>query len=255
VSAALLDACYRGLEPFTRMFGGASGSQLIENDGAVTSVVPAIPQAAIFNATIFDRARPEVLDAALTSAASAYAAAAVSAWGVWIVDGEDAAESIAIDHGLSIDSTPLAMGAELSALDVSADTSGVVERWDIAAAATLNELGYRVPAGLFTAVGEVARPEGARCFIAEIGGDAAASVVTFANGDDCGVYWVATHPTVQRQGLARAVVTAALRAAIDDGFKTTTLQATRPGAPLYTRLGYEDLGRTINLWQRREVSG
>jgi len=46
-------------------------------------------------------------------------------------------------------------------------------------------------------------------------------------------------------------MTAALKAAADDGFTTTTLQATRAGASVYARLGYENLGRTINLWQRR----
>jgi ribosomal protein S18 acetylase RimI-like enzyme len=255
VSAALLDTCFRGLEPFNRMLGNANGSRLIESDGAITCVVPAIPQAALFNSTVVDRDRPELLDAALTRAEAEYADSGISAWGAWIVDGDDAAEEIAIEHALTIDSTPLAMAAQLEAIDLSADTSVVSERWDMPAAAQLNELGYRVPAGLFTAIGEVDQPEGARCFIAEPDGNVAACAVSFANGeDDCGIYWVATHPAYQRRGLARAAMTAALNAAVADGFATTTLQATRAGAPLYASLGYEDLGRTINLWQRRTTS-
>lgn len=251
-SESLLATCYRGLEPFIRMFGAAEGARVVESHGAVSSVVPAIPQASLFNATIFDRDRPQVLDAALTRAEEQYAESSIAAWGTWIVSGESVAEGIAADHGMSLDSTPRAMGAELAAIDLSADTSEVSERWDMPTAAELNELGYRVPPGLFGAIGKVEQPAGARCFIAEAEGAPAASVVSFANGeDDCGIYWVAAHPSFQRRGLAKAAMTAALKAAAADGFRTTTLQATRAGAPLYERLGYMDLGPTINLWQRK----
>ncbi|MGK2877525.1 MAG: GNAT family N-acetyltransferase [Solirubrobacterales bacterium] len=250
----LLTACYRGLDPFIRMFGLAPGARVLESDGALTSVVPAIPQASLFNSTQYDRDRPETLDAALTAAEPEYAAAGVKAWGAWILDGDAAAQRIATAHGMKLDSVPRAMGADLSSLDLSADDSSVSERWDLPTAARLNELGYAVAPGMFGPAGQVAQLDGARCFIAESEGRPAASVVSFANGDDCAIFWVAADPVFQGRGLAKAAVTAALKTAVADGFRTTTLQSSKAGVQLYLRLGYKDLGRSVNLWQRRETS-
>lgn len=236
------------------MFGRAPGARVVEHDGALSSVVPAIGQASLFNATMYDRDRPESLDAALTAAEPAYEASGVKAWGAWIIDGDSAAQRIATGHGMKLDSVPRAMGAELSAIDLSGDDSAVGERWDMPTAARLNELGYAVAPGMFRAVGEVDQPEGARCFIAETDGKSAASVVSFDNGEDCAIFWVAADPVFQGQGLAKAAMTAALKAAVSDGFRTTTLQSSKAGAPLYLRLGYEDLGRSVNLWQHRVSS-
>jgi ribosomal protein S18 acetylase RimI-like enzyme len=152
---------------------------------------------------------------------------------------------------MKLDGLPRAMGAEISTLDLSGDTSVVSERWDMPEAARLNELGYALAPGKFRALGAVDQPAGVRCFIAESDGAAAASVVTFPNGEDCGIFWVAADPAFQGRGLARSAMTAALKAAADDGFRTTTLQATKAGAPLYLRLGYNDLGRSVNLWEKR----
>lgn len=247
----LLTACYRSLDPFISMFGRAPGARVLRSDGALSSVVPAIPHASLFNSTMYDRDRPETLDAALTAAEPEYEASGVKAWGAWILDGDSAAQRIATEHGLKLDSIPRAMGAELSAIDLTADDSAVSERWDMRTAARLNELGYAVAPGMFRAVGEVDQPEGARCFIAQADGKDVASVVSFANGDDCAIFWVAADPVFQGRGFAKAAMTAALKTAKQDGFRTTTLQSSKAGGPLYLRLGYQDLGRSVNLWQRR----
>jgi ribosomal protein S18 acetylase RimI-like enzyme len=250
----LISVCYDGLDPFIRMFGRAPGARVIERDGALSSVMPAIPQASLFNSTMYDRGRPEALDAALTALEVEYAAAGVKAWGAWILDGDSAAQRIAVEHGMRLDSTPRAMGAELESVDLSADISHVSERWDMRTAARLNELGYAVPPGLFETLGRVDQPRGARCFIAEVDGAAASCVVSFANADDCAIFWVATDPVFQGKGLAKSAITAALTAAAADGFRTTTLQASKAGTALYRRLGYIDLGRSVNLWERRDKS-
>jgi ribosomal protein S18 acetylase RimI-like enzyme len=247
----LLAACYRGIDPMLRMFGRLPGAHVVENDGAISSVVPSIAGASIFNVTVYDRARPETLDAALTSMESEYRAAGVKAWGAWILDGDGAAQRIATKHGMKLDSLPRAMAAELSALDLTADTSIVDERWDMPTTAQLNELAYAVAPEKFRALGELKQPAGVRCFIAEADGAPAATVMSYPNGDDCAIYWVATDPIFQGRGLAKAAMTAALKGAVTDGFRTTTLQASKAGAPLYLRLGYQDLGRSVNLWEKR----
>lgn len=247
----LLSVCYRNIEPVLRSFAGVPGSRLLEHDGALSCVVPAIPKASLFNTTIYDRDRPETLDAALTAAESEYAASNVKAWGAWILDGDGPAQRIAAQHGMKLDSVPRAMGAELSALDLSTDTSAVSERWDMPTAARLNELAYELEPGKFGPLGEIPQPDGVRCFVGESDGHAVATVVTYPNGEDCGIYWVATDPAYRGRGLAKATMTAALKVAVEDGFRTTTLQATKAGHPLYIRLGYEDLGRSVNLWEKR----
>lgn len=247
----LLAACYRNLGPFIRSFGDLPGSRVLEHDGGATSVVPAIPAASLFNSTFYDPARPETLDAALSVAESEYVAAGVTAWGAWILDGDAAAQRIAVEHGMRLDSVARAMGATLSDIDLSVDTSAVGERWDLPTAAKLNELAYAVGPGNFGPLGEIGQSPGARCFIAENEGTAAAAVVTYPNGDDCGIFWVAADPVFQGRGLAKAAMTAALQGAVEDGFQTTTLQASKAGAPLYLRLGYDDLGSSVNLWERR----
>jgi ribosomal protein S18 acetylase RimI-like enzyme len=247
----LLAACYRNLDPYLRAFGQLPGSQLLEHDGGLASIVPSIPQASLFNSVTYDRDRPETLDLALTAAEPAYESAGVRAWGAWILDGDGAAQRIAAEHGMRLDSAPRAMGAELSAIDLSADTTSVIERWNMPTAAKINELAYAVGPDKFRPLGEMTPLPGARCFIAGPSGRAAASVVTYPNGDDCGVFWVASDPVLQGQGFAKAAMTAALKAAVNDGFETTTLQASKAGAPLYLRLGYDDLGRSVNLWEKR----
>jgi hypothetical protein len=44
----------------------------------------------------------------------------------------------------------------------------------------------------------------------------------------------------------------ALHDARDRGRKTTTLQATKAGAPIYERLGYHDFG-ALQMWERRKA--
>jgi ribosomal protein S18 acetylase RimI-like enzyme len=234
------------------MFGRAPGARVLEHDRALSSVVSTIPYASLFNSTIYDREDAATLDAALTSAESQYEQSGVKSWGAWILDGDSDAQRIAVAHGMKLDSIPRAMGAELTQMDLTADTSSVTERWDMQEAAKLNELGYAVEPGLFMPMGGVEQPDGARLFIAEDEGEPAASVISFANAEDCAIFWVAADPRFQGRGLAKAAMTAALKAAIADGFKTTTLQSSKAGNGLYLRLGYEDLGRSVNLWQHRE---
>lgn len=246
---ALIAACYRGLDPFLRLCGSSEGGSLHEHDGALSSVAPLIPLASLFNATSFDRARPQTLRSALDAMWQFYDDSPVMRWSAWIVEGDTEAEGIARARGMTIDSTPRAMGAALEELDLSASVGNVVERWDMAEAARINELGYGVPTGLFGATAASPQPERARSFFALDDGQPAAVVISMANGPDCAIYWVASDPARQKRGLAKAAMTAALTAAREDGFATTTLQASAAGVPLYLSLGYRDLGVAVNLWQ------
>lgn len=251
---ALLDACYRGIGPIIRLLGASEGGSVHEQDGALSALSPLIPLASLFNATAFDRSRPESLETVLTRMWPIYEESPVASWSVWIPEGEAEAERIAAGREMAIDSTPRAMGSELAELDLSADTDIVEQVWDMSTVATLNERAYGVPPGLFGASDSTPQPEGARCFIASDEGRPVSVVVTLANGDhDCAVAWVATNPDKQGRGFGKATMTAALKAAVEDGFATTTLQASAAGVPLYASLGYRDLGVAINLWQYKRA--
>lgn len=250
----LLDACYCGIGAIIRLLGASEGGSVHEEDGALSALTPLIPMASLFNATIFNRSRPESLDAALGRMWPIYEESPVASWSVWIPDGEAEAERIAAAHEMAVDSTPRAMGSALSELDLARPTDGVEERWDMKSVATLNERAYNLPPGLFGASDSTPQPERARCFIASDEGRPVSAVVTLPNGDeDCTVAWVATSPAQQGKGFGKATMTAALKAAAEDGFNTTTLQSSAAGAPLYASLGYRDLGVAINLWQYKRA--
>ncbi len=71
------------------------------------------------------------------------------------------------------------------------------------------------------------------------------------NGGDRHVTLVATAPEARGRGLASALLATALADAREQGLQSSSLIATRMGAPLYERLGYRAVG-TIQMWERRE---
>lgn len=249
-----VETCYRGIEPFVRLFAtGGDGAQLLELDSAVGSIVPASPKRSLFSTLVFDRAKPEKLASTLPRFISAVDEAGVEASSIWIIEGDEHAEAIAARHGYSIDSTPRAMGAQISAIDLESELGDVIHAWDMATVGELNERAYELPQGQFSDVlGNLPETANFHCFIARADGRSVASVVTLLTDDgDCAVYFVATDPEHRRAGHARRAMTAALGHARDEGCATTTLQATKHGAPLYALMGYADLGVAANLWERR----
>lgn len=249
-----VDTCYRGIEPFIRLFAsGSDQSQLLELGPAVASVIPASPKRSLFSSLVFDRSDPDSLSETLPQFKAAIDAAGVEASSVWVIEGDARAEEIVGLHGYTLDSTPRAMGAPISAIDLGTDVGSVAQVWDMATVARLNERAYDLPPGQFGAVlDSLPEIENVECFIAMDGSDAVASVITLiTDSGDCTVYFVATDPDHRRRGHARRAMVAALKHARAAGCETTTLQATKHGAPLYGLLGYSDLGVAANLWERR----
>ena len=89
-----------------------------------------------------------------------------------------------------------------------------------------------------------------RLYQARVDGEPACVLGTVDDGDDCGVYLVATLPEHRGQGLARRLLHAALAEARERGLRTSSLQATKLGYPVYERLGYEPIC-AIEMWERR----
>lgn len=249
-----VDTCYRGIEPFIRMFASSSDrAELLELGSAIGSVVPASPKRSLFSSLVFDRANPDVLVDALPKFTAAVDAAGIEASSVWVIEGDARAEELVAEHGYTIDSTPRAMGASLSEIDLGSNAGSVARDWDMATVAKLNESAYDLPSGQFGAVLDtMLERENVNCFVALDGDEPVSSVVSLITEDgDCTVYFVATDPNHRRRGHGRRAMVAALEDGKAAGCETTTLQATKHGAPLYATLGYNDLGVAANLWERR----
>ena len=69
-------------------------------------------------------------------------------------------------------------------------------------------------------------------------------------GSDTAVWFVATLPQAQRNGLAAAILKRLLLDARERGQTTASLQASQKGRPLYERLGFTTVG-SLHLYEER----
>jgi GNAT superfamily N-acetyltransferase len=69
--------------------------------------------------------------------------------------------------------------------------------------------------------------------------------------DDCGVYLVATLKGHRGQGLSRRLLHLALAEARERGLRTSSLQASKLGQPVYEGLGYATICE-LEMWERRK---
>ncbi|GMH37986.1 hypothetical protein BSKO_05870 [Bryopsis sp. KO-2023] len=66
--------------------------------------------------------------------------------------------------------------------------------------------------------------------------------LTFSLGDDLGVHFVATDKNYRRRGLASSLVKRLLADGRRRGMRSATLQASPDGLPVWTRLGFRQVG-------------
>jgi GNAT superfamily N-acetyltransferase len=230
---------------------GGETSRVIERDGVVGSIAPAVPDRSIVNSVGYRDA--EALAFALGDLASAYEDADVRAWTVWVPEDDREAASLLESAGHLLDASPMAMVADLSALP---DPDGDELDWDAEAApgivARINDRAYGVPGVMFgPAIGRFGEIDGLRLYQARVDGEPVCVLATYDNRDDCEIYLVATLAEHRGKGLARRLLHRALLAARDRGLKISNLQATQMGYPVYERLGYEPICK-LEMWERRK---
>jgi predicted GNAT family acetyltransferase len=85
--------------------------------------------------------------------------------------------------------------------------------------------------------------------LAVAGSEPVACALAHHAGGDCHITLVATLPAHRRQGIASGLIRRLVRRGRERGCTTTSLVATRSGAPVYARLGYRDLG-PVQMWER-----
>jgi GNAT superfamily N-acetyltransferase len=242
-------------ELYDRMLGNMEAffaldpEHAIVRDGVVAALCPPIPHRSVFNCVVYRD--PAALEAALPELARAYDKAGVLAWTVWTPQHDSQARSALEGAGHKLDSSPQAMAAPLEEIDVGQGAvgldweraNGVADMCQILEAAFgwEREPTEKVMTGL-DRVGHV--------YVARVEARPAACVAAFDAGGDCGIYNVGTLAAARGRGLATGLMRQALLDARERGCRSTSLQATDMGRPVYRRLGYRELG-VIEMWERR----
>jgi GNAT superfamily N-acetyltransferase len=234
--------------------GAAMGveSLVIERDGVAAQVSPAVPDASLFNSVTYREA--DALGAALPDLEAIYEEAGVRAWTVWAHESDLEATALLRDAGHALDGAPEGMGCALDDL-VAPDGLDELDYTDNPPVEDLQAVladGYGFPLEISRrAVGAVPAGPGTLVGVALADGRPACTVQVLMAGEDAGVYAVATIPDARGRGLARRLQYVLLQRARDLGARTTTLQASEMGRPVYAALGYESFG-PMNMWERRQ---
>jgi GNAT superfamily N-acetyltransferase len=246
---ALEDLSYAGLRVFCAALAEASaGARLIELEGVVAAVVPVSPDRSVLNSVIYEDARS--LSRALDRLAATYEKAGVRAWTVWVPEADRAAAEILEQAGYRLDALPTAMALDLAEFDrlpsedlrVDADPEPVE-------LGRINDRAYGFEGGDF-ARALSRRPAGLHAYLVRVDGAPAACAGAIDREDDCGIFFVGTTPEAQGRGLATGLMVRALADARARGCRTSSLQATKAGYPIYARLGYRDYGK-LQMWEQR----
>ena len=230
--------------------GAAETSERFARDGLAASIVPASPERSVLNSVAYTST--EALEASLAELGRRYDDAGVNAWTVWVPERDRRAAALLEAAGHTLDASPRAMAMALDERAFEEPEFEVTRDVDIATVAQLNERAYGLPPGDFgRALRRVPDGSGLHTYAATVDGEPVACAVAWDHaGGDCGVYFVATVRGARRRGLGRGLMAAALNDAHERGCRTTTLQATAAGRPVYERLGYQDLG-ALEMWERR----
>lgn len=245
----LRERAFASVRAEVESFGsGHPDSALIRREGLLAAVTPAAPERSVFNSVLYED--PAALTGELDALAEAYEARGIRAWTVWVPDRDRETARLLAERGHLLDAAPRAMAARLADLGPEPAAPQGIEPGPggVAVATALNDraYGYATPAFAAAVTGETALD----WHLAYAGETPVASVGTIAFGDDCCVTGVATHPDHQGRGIATWLMLRALAEARQGGAQTASLRATRPGAPVYARLGFLDLG-FVEMWELR----
>lgn len=242
----MIDVVVAGIVAFSRaMTSVAPAATLWEREGVVAAAFPRTPDTSFLNAVAYDD--PDALRAAVPELAAFYEQHGVRAWTVWVPEGDTAVATMLARAGHALDGVPRAMVLDLDDLRVPGGGLDWEESADVTELVALNAAAYGWWPGEFVISG---MPVGARVFYAHDDRARRSTLMTLDSGEDAMVSLVATAEEARGRGLASRLMSEALLRARECGQRTSTLQATKAGAPIYARLGYRDLG-AIQMWERR----
>ena len=236
-------------EYFARCASSSPGGSAVELGGGAVraAVMPAIPHASIVNCVT--HAGAAVLGERIDELDALYRNSGVHAWSGWTHERDQATRTALAQAGFTLDSDPMSMALDLDdPMAPPAELDWTPEP-DPAELANVVEPSYGFPRGMFAA-GFPGLPGGVHSYLARHEGQPASVVMASDLDGDCGIFLVGTIPEARGLGLSTALMRRALADATERGCRTSTLQASQMGYPVYRRLGYRDLGRA-ELWERR----
>jgi ribosomal protein S18 acetylase RimI-like enzyme len=87
-------------------------------------------------------------------------------------------------------------------------------------------------------------------FVAWDRGEPVSAAMTMVKEGVAWIGWVATRPEARGRGLGRLTTAAATRTGFELGAKFASLEATKMGVPVYSRLGFREILRYRNYWPK-----
>jgi GNAT superfamily N-acetyltransferase len=217
-------------------------ARLVRFAGITAALFPAPGERDVFNNAVASRPAPPTA-AAVAELAALYAAHGVDLWQLWVHEDDRATGRVAEAAGLVVDTTTLAMAMELATAALDVPPGPVILRDpDVPDMRGLLDNAETLVPQLRTC--------GASLYALLHEGQPASCAVSFEHAGDCGIYIVETVERFRRRGLARALVSQALRDACGRGCTSASLQSTAMGERLYASLGFRPLGRYVE-WQHR----
>jgi ribosomal protein S18 acetylase RimI-like enzyme len=237
----------RGMQAAFSSFARSAGAELLERDGVIAVVNPAVPERSVFNSVVY--LDHEALVASYDELAAAYAEAGCS-WTIWAPESDGATAEMLDRAGHTLDAKPRAMGIDLAAV-TEPDLSDLdwTDQGDADEMSLLNDAAYGYEPGTWVR-GMGRRAEGLNVYVARADGKPAATVCSRDADGDCAIWMVATAEWARGRGLSTALMRKAIFDGAQRGCRTSTLQATKLGAPVYRRIGYQDLG-ALGMWEMR----
>ena len=117
---------------------------------------------------------------------------------------------------------------------------------DIPAVIDLDQKSFSLPWPERSFRFEVTDNPASRCWVAELDGKVVGMIVVWLLVDEAHVATLATHPDFRRQGIAKRLLSHALRYLIDEGARSSLLEVRESNVAaqeMYRKFGYEETGR------------
>jgi GNAT superfamily N-acetyltransferase len=229
---------------FAAIAAASAGGRNLSEPGIRAIATPAAPERPLFNAAF--GLEPGSLAHAYERLAGFYVEARVPRWTAFVDPADTESVAALAENGHELDAEPRMM---MGQTDDVAGGDPPMELDPAPAAETIAALNDRV----YGYPGSFARTlrslDGLDASVAMAGGEPVACALAHNAGGDCHITLVATLPAHRRQGIASGLIRRLVRRGREAGCRTTSLVATRSGAPVYTRLGYRDLG-AVQMWER-----
>ncbi|MDQ3586853.1 MAG: GNAT family N-acetyltransferase [Actinomycetota bacterium] len=247
-TAELWARMQRSMREEFRLMPEATGGTLLERDGVIATIVPAVPERSLPNSVLYED--EDALASLLEELAEAYHQAGVRAWTVWVPRRHERTRALLERSGHVLDGDPAAMVADLATVEAPREDDPVPDAEPrLEDLGRLNDLAYGTGDQLARVIGK-GEADPAHVYLASEGGRTVAGLITADHDGDCSVWWVATAPEARGRGLASGLMRHALAGGRERGCDISTLQASKLGRPVYEALGYRAFG-VFEMWERR----